>query len=116
MRLRVGWLLVAMVALPARGADPVLEKWGGETLAKIDGGFWMEGRSLYALEIGNGKRPRPAWVWDASIQLGALCSAARVSPEVYLPKVRAYATGLRSYRTTYHDRPGLDKASAAQTR
>ena len=32
MRLRVGWLLVAMVALPARGADPVLvrnlvEQW-----------------------------------------------------------------------------------------
>ena len=95
-------------ALPARGAGPMLEQWGKETLATIDAGFWMEGRSLYALETGNGKPPRPAWVWDASIQLGALCSAARVSPEVYLPKVRAYAIGLRSYRTTYHDRPGLD--------
>jgi rhamnogalacturonyl hydrolase YesR len=109
MRWTFGWLLVAMTwTLPARGADPLLEQWGKETLAKIDAGFWMDGRSLYALETGNAKRPRPAWVWDASIQLGALCSAARVSPDTYLPKVKAYATGLRSYRTTYHDRPGLD--------
>lgn len=106
----IGCCVVAILAtLPARAADATLEKWGAETLAKIDDGFWMPERSLYALETANnGKPPRPGWVWDASIQLGALCSAARLQPQVYLPKVRAYATGLRTYRTTYHDRPGLD--------
>src|SRR3954466_7636110 len=62
---------------PARAADPTLQKWAAETLSKIDAGFWMPQASLYALETNNNKRPRPAWVWDASIQLGALCSAAR---------------------------------------
>ena len=104
------WMVTLIaVAAPAQAADAVLEKWGAETLAKIDPGFWMPDRSLYALETANnGKAPRPGWVWDASIQLGALCSAARLQPDVYLTKVRAYATGLRTYRTTYHDRPGLD--------
>jgi rhamnogalacturonyl hydrolase YesR len=101
---------VAKAEAPAKPAvDPVLAGWGAETLAKTDAGFWMPGPSLYALETANnGKPQRPGWVWDASIQLGALCSAARVSPEAYLPKVKAYATGLRTYRTTYHDLPGLD--------
>src|SRR5206468_7732288 len=54
------------------------------------------------------KRRRPAWAWDASIELGALCAAARMEPQSYLPRVRAFATALRTYRTTYHDRPGLD--------
>jgi rhamnogalacturonyl hydrolase YesR len=95
--------------LPARAADPALQQWGKETLAKIDAGFWMADRSLYALETANnGKPQRPGWVWDASIQLGALCSAARVEPQTFLPRVRAYASGLRTYRTTYHDLPGLD--------
>ena len=81
------WMVVfsmipLLTTLPARAADATLEQWGEETLAKIDGGFWMEGRGLYALETGNGKRPRPAWVWDASIQLGALCSAARAGNAV----------------------------------
>jgi len=40
--------------------------------------------------------------------LGALCAAARMEPQAYLPRVKAYAAGLRTYRTTYHDRPGLD--------
>jgi uncharacterized protein YyaL (SSP411 family) len=86
-----------------------LAKWGGETLAKVDSAFYMPERGLYALEAGAGvKRQRPAWVWDASIQLGALCAAARMEPKTYLPRVKAYAAGLRTYRTTYHDRPGLD--------
>src|SRR4051812_22019909 len=102
-------LMLMAAALPARAADATLEKWGAETLGKTDGGFWMPDRSLYALETSNnGKPQRPGWVWDASIQLGALCSAARVQPQAYVPKVRAYAAGLRTYRTTYHDRPGLD--------
>jgi hypothetical protein len=102
-------MVAATAALPARAADPALQQWGKETLAKIDAGFWMADRSLYALETANnGKPQRPGWVWDASIQLGALCSAARVEPQTFLPRVRAYASGLRTYRTTYHDLPGLD--------
>ena len=31
-----------------------------------------------------------------------------MEPKTYLPRVKAYAAGLRTYRTTYHDRPGLD--------
>src|SRR5947209_17784375 len=68
----------------------------------------MPKKSLYAEQIGTGKEPSPSWTWDASMQLGALCSAARLEPATYLPPVKAYAAALRSYRTTYHNRPGFD--------
>jgi rhamnogalacturonyl hydrolase YesR len=68
----------------------------------------MAGRNVYALEAGNGKAQRPAWIWDGSIELGALCAAARVEPERYLPRVRAYAVGIRAYRTMHNGRAGLD--------
>jgi rhamnogalacturonyl hydrolase YesR len=115
--IKLVWTVGVIAALvgPAevvRGAEgagqPSARAWGAETLAKVDSAFWMQGRNLYALEVGNGKAQRPGWVWDASIQLGALCAAARVAPAEYLPRARAYAVGLRAYRTTYHDRPGLD--------
>jgi uncharacterized protein YyaL (SSP411 family) len=83
-------------------------QWGDQTLAKIHASFFMPQRGLYAEEINNGKQPHPSWIWDGSIQLGALCAAARVEPEKYLPQVKAYAVALRAYRTTNHDRPGLD--------
>ena len=113
----LGWAIwMSMVAATCAAeeksgavAPATLANWGGETLAKIDSAFYMPERGLYALESGAGvKRQRPAWVWDASIELGALCAAARMEPKTYLPRVKAYATGLRTYRTTYHDRPGLD--------
>lgn len=81
---------------------------GEQILGKIQSSFYMPDRSLYALETNIGKPSHPSWIWDASIQLGALCAAAKVEPQKYLPQVRAYAAALRSYRTTYHDRPGLD--------
>src|SRR5690349_21067255 len=83
------------------GASSTAARWGAETLAKIRSSFYMPDRSLYAEEINDGKPPRPAWVWDASIQLGALCAAARLEPRTYLPQVKAYASALRAYRTTY---------------
>src|SRR5690348_12063841 len=86
----------------------VAQQWGGQTLAAIRKSFYMPKQSLFAEQINDGKPPHPSWIWDASIQLGALCSAARQDPKSYLPQVKAYATALRSYRTTYHDRPGLD--------
>jgi rhamnogalacturonyl hydrolase YesR len=87
---------------------PTARPWGEEIQSKIDSAFWMAGKNVYALEAGNGKGQRPAWIWDGSIELGALCAAARVEPAKYLPRVRAYATGIRAYRTTYKGRPGLD--------
>jgi rhamnogalacturonyl hydrolase YesR len=93
---------------PDAGTRSVAAQWGAETLAKIQASFDMPDRALYALEIGGPKRPHPSWIWDASVQLGALCAAARLEPQTYLPRVRAYAAALRTYRTTYHDRPGLD--------
>lgn len=107
-------LIASLFALPLRAAPPsaaapsVAAHAGAETLAKIQSSFFMPDRSLYVLEIDSGKPPHPSWIWDASIQLGALCAAARVEPREYLPQVKAYAAALRSYRTTYHDRPGLD--------
>src|SRR5436189_6336237 len=79
-----------------------LATWGAETLAKIDSAFLLPERGLYALEAGAAgvKRRRPAWVWDASIELGALCAAARMEPQRYLSRVRAYATAVRASRTT----------------
>jgi mannose/cellobiose epimerase-like protein (N-acyl-D-glucosamine 2-epimerase family) len=105
-------LLVSLLAGQpfAYGADrSVAAQWGDETLAAIEKSFAMPERSLYALEIGAGvKKPRPGWIWDASVQLGALSAAARLDPKTYLPHVRAYAVALRSYRTIHNNRPGLD--------
>ena len=99
----------ALGAAEARTGDgPTAAEMGAQILAKIQGSFYMPDRSLYALETNIGKPSHPSWIWDASIQLGALCAAARVEPKTYLPQVKAYAAGLRSYRTMYHDRPGLD--------
>ncbi len=96
-------------ATPAADAAPAdLARWGAEALADIHASFYMPDKFLYAEQINDGKQPHPAWLWDASMQLGALCAAARVEPEKYLPQVRAYAVALRSYRTTNHGVPGLD--------
>lgn len=103
------WCALAVGARPAMAAgDDDARQCGERLLAAIHTSFFMPDRGLCALEINNGKRSHPSWIWDASIQLGALCAAARVEPEKYLPQVKSYAAALRSYRTTYHDRPGLD--------
>lgn len=101
--------------LPMLGASTLqaeekgdVRQMGQRTLATIRASFYMPDRKLYALEINSGKRSHPAWIWDASIQLGALCAAARLEPQTYLPQVKAYASALRAYRTMFHDRPGLD--------
>lgn len=105
-------LLICMSGLWARSvraeSGQKAAEMGEQILGKIQSSFYMPDRSLYALETNIGKPSHPSWIWDASIQLGALCAAAKVEPQKYLPQVRAYAAALRSYRTTYHDRPGLD--------
>jgi hypothetical protein len=104
-------LTLLLTALPTRAADvPTPAHYGAQTLTFIHATFYMPDRHLYALAANDPKQksPRPAWIWDASIQLGALCSAARQDPRTYLPQVRAYATALRTYRTTYNNRPALD--------
>jgi hypothetical protein len=106
-------MLLIATTVPCLGAEPnpstsEAAKWGAETLEKIHAAFYMPDRKLYAVEINNGKKPSPSWIWDASIQLGALDAAAKVQPKVYLPQVKSYAAALRAYRTTNHDRPGLD--------
>jgi rhamnogalacturonyl hydrolase YesR len=108
-----GWVL----ALACAGASTVLAadnkansaaaKYGEETLSHIHDGFYMPDRHLYCEEV-NGKSKNPSWTWDASIQLGALCAAARLDPEKYLPQVREYATALASYRTTANGKPAFD--------
>jgi uncharacterized protein YyaL (SSP411 family) len=100
----LSWLLTA----PAGAERPQFQKWGEESLKQIRDSFYMPDCSLYAEEINNGKKPSPSWIWDASIQLGALNAAARIDPKTYLPQAKAYAAALRSYRTNYHNRPGFD--------
>jgi uncharacterized protein YyaL (SSP411 family) len=107
----VALILFALASTPTRADEPTratAAEWGAQTLKQIDSSFYMPDRALYAEQINTGKPPHPAWTWDASVQLGALCSAARQQPQTYLPRVRAYAAALRTYRTTYHDLPGLD--------
>src|SRR3954466_1793373 len=109
----VKWVLVVAMAVVGTGVRagevaPTARPWGEEIQARIDSAFWMAGRNVYALEAGNGKAQRPAWIWDGSIELGALCAAARVEPERYVPRVRAYAAGIRAYRTMHNGRAGLD--------
>lgn len=108
-------LFTLICVLPFIGASAATKtgrddarQMGQRTLASIHTSFYMPDRKLYALEIHSGKPSHPAWIWDASIQLGALCAAARLEPRTYLPQVKAYASALRSYRTMFHDRPGLD--------
>lgn len=114
-----GLIVVVLLALatagPARAeaaadkpSTSSAAKYGAETLATIQSTFFMPDRSLYAEQVKDGKPDHPSWIWDASIQLGALCTAARLEPDTYLPQAKAYATALRSYRTTTHDRPGFD--------
>ncbi|HXE54529.1 MAG TPA: hypothetical protein VN541_16020, partial [Tepidisphaeraceae bacterium] len=55
--------------------------WGAQTLGEIHAGFYMPDVKLYAEEIGTGKKIHPSWIWDASIQLGALTAAAKLYPE-----------------------------------
>jgi uncharacterized protein YyaL (SSP411 family) len=103
------WLFwLALAAVPAGAADDPAQ-WGAQMLAQIHEHFYLPAQGLYAEQINNADNsPHPGWIWDASVQLGALCSAARVDPKAYLPQVKSYAVALRAYRTTYHDRPGID--------
>jgi uncharacterized protein YyaL (SSP411 family) len=98
----------ADAAAPAADVKSMPAVWGAEALGDIQRAFLLPRSGLYALEVNGPKRRSPAWIWDASIQLGALCSAARLKPDEYLPHVKAYAAALRSHRTTHKDRPGLD--------
>jgi hypothetical protein len=92
----------------AAAAESDAARWGAESLEHIRASFYIPERGLYAEEINNGKKPAPSWIWDASIQLGALNAAARVDPAKFLPQVKQYATALRSYRTLNQDRHGMD--------
>src|SRR5437763_8745535 len=97
--LAAGWIVwVTPFAASAEDGLSTAARWGAETLARIQSSFYLPATSLYAEQINDGKPPRPAWIWDASMQLGALCSAARQQPRVYLPQVKAYAAALRAYR------------------
>jgi rhamnogalacturonyl hydrolase YesR len=101
-------LVAGLAVAPAPAEQAQFQRWGTESLSAIHQAFYMPDRSLYAEEVNNGKKPSPSWIWDASIQLGALNAAAKLDPQTYLPQVRGYAVALRSYRTTNHDRPGFD--------
>jgi rhamnogalacturonyl hydrolase YesR len=114
IRFRVcGWILAITCAggsitfAADSKSDSTAAKYGEETLSHIHDGFYMPDRHLYREEV-NGKSKNPSWTWDASIQLGALCAAARLDPEKYLPQVREYATALASYRTTFNGKPAFD--------
>ena len=113
--LKLAVLVLAMGAIasaaPASATTQpggVAANWGREILDNIVTAFYMPAGGFYAEEINSRKKPAPSWIWDASIQLGALNSAARVNPNAWLAKARAYAVALGSYRTTYRDVPGFD--------
>lgn len=82
--------------------------WAAESTGAIQAAFYLPGVKLYAEEVGNGKKPHPSWIWDASIQLGALTAAAKLYPQTYLPMVKSYAAALRSYETHNEGQVGLD--------
>lgn len=105
----IGFIVLgAFLVAPSLGEESRVQEWGTESLKQIREAFYMPERGLYAEEINTGKKPSPSWIWDASIQLGAMNAAAKIDPQIYLPQVKAYAVALRTYRTTNHDRPGFD--------
>ncbi|HZL37490.1 MAG TPA: glycoside hydrolase family 76 protein [Tepidisphaeraceae bacterium] len=101
---------VGAAPAPSKSASAESAKWGEQTSGQIRAAFFMADRSLYAEDVGIARphKPHPAWLWDASVQLAALCAAARVEPEKYLPRVKEYAAGLRAYRTHNHGVTGMD--------
>jgi len=109
-----GWVLAVACASGAaalaadKPADSTAAKYGEQTLSDIRDAFYMPDRHLFREEINTDHKAAPSWIWDGSIQLGALCAAARIDPDKYLPQVKEYAIALRSYRTTANDKPGFD--------
>jgi rhamnogalacturonyl hydrolase YesR len=101
-------LFIVSHSVFAAEGKSTLKEWGEQTLDQIQKSFLMPDGKLYYLEINTTEKPHPCWIWDASIQLQALSTAARMEPGKYLPIVNRYATALGSYQTMYHGRPGFD--------
>jgi len=108
LAMAIAGITTTTATAPAAPDRCAFEVWGAQTLGGIQAAFFLPDRGLYAEQVNDAKTPRPSWLWDASIQLGALTAAARLEPDTYLPAVKAYAAALRSYRTENHGRPGLD--------
>lgn len=109
-------ILVAAISLiavqPTLAISPAarFQRWGEETLNRIQSEFWLPERNLYAnkITIGQPTPNRPAYMWGCGVQLSALTAAAHLDPKPYLPELESYLTGLRAYLTDYNHIPGFD--------
>jgi len=92
-------------AQTAAVGPPPLEQWGEETLANIQRDFWRGDLGLYRERVGGrrNRRPAPAYMWSAGVQLSALADAARIEPEKHSAALITYADALDRYWQANHN-------------
>ncbi len=98
--------------VPAGAATPAqCRQWGDETMASLEKDFWLPTRNLYAEKARLNQRPEPSSVtlmWGAGVALSALDAAARVDPDHYRYRLRAFIDALNAYWTNANHIGGYD--------
>lgn len=73
-------------------------RWGEETLATIRDDFLLEESGFYTEHrLRRRRKPRPAFMWSAGVQLTALTAATRLEPEKYQADLAKYIEVLKTY-------------------
>ncbi len=90
--------------------NDAMQKWGVETLARIQADFWLPGRGLYADEITVDKPApdRPAFMWGCGVALTALVAGARADRKTWEDPLRRYVGSLDDYWIEGNDVGGYD--------
>ncbi len=96
---------------PANTPAPLLcRQWGDETLASMEKDFWLPARNLYVERGHLNQPPAPpvTMMWGAGVALSALDAAARVDPDHYRTRLRAFIDALNTYWTDANHIGGYD--------
>ena len=97
---------------PSVGAfsPSVCRQWGEETLASMEKDFWLPNRNLYVEQGHLNQPPAPpvTMMWGAGVALSALDAAARIDPDHYRTRLRAFIDALNAYWTDANQIGGYD--------
>ena len=106
-RLTLLFLLVPVCALSQADKTNTLKEWGEEALSMIQSDFLDPHTGLYANQLIQGKRDRPASLWAGGVQLSALVAAASLDVK-YRIWLENYTLRLRLYWNDRGPVPGYD--------
>ncbi len=86
------------------------QQWGDETLASMEKDFWLPTHNLYTEKGRLNQRPDSSvtLMWGAGVALSALDAAARVDPDHYRNRLRAFINALNAYWTNANNIGGYD--------